>query len=103
MRALPLALLLCLTAAAASAQAPDKKPRELHGKVTEVNVSTKSLTVEHDTVPGWMEAMTMSYPVEKESVLKDIKPGDQITATVYVGDLTLHNVRVMKGKARAVR
>ncbi len=100
MRALYTAVLLCLVAIAGFSQAKDKKPRELHGKVTEVNVSTKSLTVEHDAVPGWMEAMTMSYPVDKESILKDIKVGDQIMATVYIGDLTLHNVRVVKGKAR---
>ena len=100
MRPLLATFLLCLIAAAGFAQEADKKPLELRGKVTEVNVSTKSLTVDHESVPGWMEAMTMSYPVDKEAVLQRIKVGDRITATVYIGDLTLHNVKVVKGTSK---
>jgi len=42
-----------------------------------------------------MDAMTMSYPVDKPEVLKKVKVGDTIMATVYKGDTTLHNVEVM--------
>jgi len=42
-----------------------------------------------------MDAMTMSYPVDKPEVLKKVKVGDTIMATVYKGDITLHNVMVM--------
>jgi protein SCO1/2 len=91
-------LLIALVAAAAIAQTPAHKSYEFRGKVTEVNLDTKSLTVENEPVPGWMDAMTMSYPVDKESVLKEVKPGDHITATVYDGDYSLHNVHVVKGK-----
>jgi Cu/Ag efflux protein CusF len=80
------------------AQETSKNPHELHGKVIEVNTGTKSLKVDHEAVPGWMAAMTMSYAVDKEAVLKEVKPGDQITATVYDGDFSLHNVRVVKLK-----
>ena len=44
--------------------------------------------VNGEKVEGWMPAMTMLYKVDKESVLTDIKVGDQITAKVYDGDLT---------------
>jgi Cu/Ag efflux protein CusF len=64
-----------------------------HGKVEAV--TEKGLTVNGEKVEGWMDAMTMSYPVDKPEVLKKIKVGDTIMATVYKGDTTLHNVQVM--------
>ena len=38
--------------------------------------------------------MTMKYKVDDPKVLKTVKVGDQITATVYEGDLSLHKVKV---------
>ena len=58
-------------------------------------VTAKGLTVNGEKVEGWMDAMTMSYPVDKPDVLKQVKVGDRITATVYQGDMTLHNIEVM--------
>jgi Cu/Ag efflux protein CusF len=43
-----------------------------------------------------MPAMTMDYPVDSQATLKLLKPADEITATVYVGDPTLHDVHVVK-------
>jgi Cu/Ag efflux protein CusF len=94
-------LLLLLAAGVLTAQTPAGKAYEFHGKVTAVDAGSKSLTVAGEAVPGWMDAMTMSYQVDKESVLKEVKPGDHITATVYDGDYTLHNVHVVKGKPPA--
>jgi Cu/Ag efflux protein CusF len=42
-----------------------------------------------------MAAMTMDYKVDDPAILKKVKAGDQIMATVYDGDLTLHKVQVM--------
>jgi ribosomal protein S1 len=69
------------------------KAYTFHGKVTAV--TEKGLTVNGEKVEGWMDAMTMSYPVDKPDVLKTVKVGDQIMATVYDGDMTLHNVMTM--------
>src|SRR6266567_3224312 len=46
-----------------------------------------------------IEAMTMSYKVDDAAILKKVKPGDQIAATVYEGDTSLHKVRVVPPKA----
>ena len=82
-----------------SQTAPDAKPSShvFLGQVQAVSESTGKLTVNHGKVEGWMDAMTMAYSVEKPEALKDIKAGDQISATVYDGDLTLHDVKVVSG------
>jgi protein SCO1/2 len=74
---------------------PGKKEFTFHGKVEAVNKNAKSLTVNGEKVEGWMDAMTMSYKVDDLSLLDKRKPGDQITATVYEGDYTLHKVKMM--------
>ena len=72
-----------------------KKEYTFHGKVEAVNKNAKSLTVNGEKVEGWMGAMTMDYKVDDPSVIDKLKPGDQIMATVYDGDYTLHKVKAM--------
>jgi len=69
------------------------KGMTFHGKVEAV--TDKGLTVNGEKLEGWMDAMTMSYRVDKPEVLKKVKAGDTIMATVYKGDITLHDVQVM--------
>jgi len=96
-RILPTALaLMCLLATNSFAQEKAKgkaKSYTFHGKVE--GVTDKGLTVDGEKVEGWMDAMTMTYKVDKPDVLKMVKVGDQIMATVYDGDTTLHNVMTM--------
>lgn len=89
-----LAAVLFLALSVSFAQTPAKKKSHvLRGKIEQVNASTKSLTVAHDKVEGWMDAMTMTYAVDKEAVLKELKAGDQIKATVYDDDYTLYEIQ----------
>ena len=88
--------LACVFAVTSFAQDKAKgkaKSYTFHGKVT--GVTEKGLTVNGEKVEGWMEAMTMTYPVDKPDVLKMVKVGDQIMATVFDGDMILHNVMTM--------
>ena len=85
--------LTCLIASFAPAQQTAKKSYRFKGKVE--SVGARTLTVANEKIEGSMEAMTMSYPVDKPEVLKTVKVGDQITATVYDGDSTLHDVHVV--------
>ena len=72
-----------------------KKEHAFKGKVESINEKGKMVTVNNENIPGWMMSMTMTYKVDKEAVLKDLKPGSQITATVYDGDFqTLYNIKV---------
>ncbi|HVZ18982.1 MAG TPA: copper-binding protein [Terriglobales bacterium] len=85
-----------LTAAICLAQAvPTKKALTFQGKVETVNEAAKSLKVNGEKVEGWMDAMIMDYKVDDPAILKKLKAGDQIMATVYEGDMVLHKVMVM--------
>ena len=76
-----------------------KKSYTFHGKVEAVDEGSKSMKVNGEEVKGWMGAMTMDYKVDDPSVLKKVKPGDHIMATVYDGDMVLHKVQVAPGQA----
>lgn len=84
---------LFLAAACLGQSAPDKKSYTFHGKVEAVNATT--IKVNGEKVEGWMEAMTMDYRVDDSAILKQLKAGDEIMATVYDGDPVLHKVQVM--------
>jgi protein SCO1/2 len=93
-------LTLALLAATALAQhAPNAKQFVLKGKVTEVGKDR--VTVNHSAVEGYMGAMTMPYKVDKPDVLKNVKAGDQIEATVYKDDYTLYNLKVVPSADKA--
>lgn len=79
---------------------PDKKAHMFHGKVEEVDKDAKNLTVIGAKVEGWMDAMTMNYKVDDPSILEKVKPCDQIMASVYDGDYSLHKVQII-GKSAA--
>jgi len=92
--------ILCLFLSTAVAQQKTaKKEFTFSGKIERVDANAKRVVVNGEKVEGWMNAMTMAYRVDKEEVLKTVKPGDQITAKVYDGDYaTLHDVKVVPPK-----
>jgi Cu/Ag efflux protein CusF len=92
-----LGVLLCLLVM--QAQPKGKKSYVFRGKVEKVDTTTKRFTVTNENVEGWMPPMTMAYSVDKaDDVVKRVKAGDQITATVYDGDSVLYNVQVVPKK-----
>jgi Cu/Ag efflux protein CusF len=89
--------LLCLLAVAGFAQAnAKKKSYTLHGKIEAIKDSEKKVTVNHDAIEGYMGAMTMDYKVDDDAMLKKLKPGDEISATLYEGDYTLYDIQVVQ-------
>ena len=90
-----LGVLFCVFVCSAQAQQSEKQARAFRGKVEQVNTSTKRVMVSNEPIEGGMGAMTMGWAVDKEDVLNRAKVGDQITAKVYDGDLTLCDVQVI--------
>ena len=76
-------------------KAPAKKQYIFHGKVESIDKVGNFVSASNEKIDGWMDAMSMVYPVDDNSILDKLKPGDQITATVYEGDYSLHQIKVV--------
>lgn len=80
------------------------KVYKLRGKVVATNSATGEVTLNHEAIPGFMDAMTMPYKLKDPSILSELHPGDVLTADVLVsqGDdasvLLDHIVIVAQGK-----
>lgn len=48
------------------------------------NPATGEVTLDHDAIPGFMDAMTMPYKLKDADILGELHPGDVITADVLV-------------------
>lgn len=62
----------------------DIKSFPIHGKIVSVDSRRGAVVLNHEAVPGFMEAMTMSYPLKDPSIVSELHPGDMITATLLV-------------------
>jgi protein SCO1/2 len=97
-------VLLLALAAAACGSTPERRTEagaeryELTGKVVSVDKPGKKLTVDHAAIPGFMDAMTMPYPVKDDPGLDAVAVGDEIAATVVSdhGLYWLENIRVTR-------
>ena len=92
-----LAVLMCIagcksdsrsTAFAAKRDTQHGKHYTINGNVIAVNVSRKSITIEHGDIKGYMPAMTMPFVVENELELRNVHAGDKVIADLVVENNT---------------
>ncbi len=82
---LPLALVL-LTACShkpAVTSGPEKQ-YALSGEIVSLNAKAQTASINAAAIPGYMEAMTMDYPIKSPAEFKTLHAGDKITATLNV-------------------
>ncbi len=60
----------------------EKKARTVTGTVVSVDLKLGEATIAHDEIPGFMEAMTMPFPVADPAELGSLRPGDHIRASL---------------------
>lgn len=84
-------LIFCLIVSACNS-APPKAPEassaaqryEVKGKVVSADKANHKVTIAHEEIPGYMEAMTMPFTLLDDWVYPELKPGAQIQATLVV-------------------
>jgi Cu/Ag efflux protein CusF len=65
------------------------KPVERHnldGVVVGLDPQAHTVKIDGQKIEGWMEAMTMEYPVKPETEFAKLHVGDRVQATVVVND-----------------
>lgn len=79
----------------------NEKRYELRGKVLSVEKDKHLLTVAHEEIKDFMDAMTMPFMVRDEWVFDVVAPGDQITAVLVVDGTQswLENIVIKKGNS----
>ncbi len=70
------------SATASADLAADTKTYPLRGRI--VAVHGTDVTLDHEAIPGFMNAMTMSYKLKDPSIVSELHPGDRITANLLV-------------------
>lgn len=93
--------LLFLLSCAKKPEAPkaNAKTYTVKGEVVRVETADHTVVLKHEKIEGWMEAMTMEFPVRNQEEFGKLKAGDRIEATLVVNDLEyyLSDVKVKAG------
>ena len=57
---------------------------QFKGKVISVDRTAKKAKIEHEAVEGYMDAMTMDFPIHADWIWNDLTPGSEIRAELVV-------------------
>ena len=85
-------VLLCSFGFTACQQQPKQsestpgKRYTLTGTVLSLDAKDHTAKIKGDPIPGWMDAMTMDYPIQGEKAWDNLHPNEAIRATLDVHD-----------------
>ena len=57
---------------------------QMRGEIVSIDPSSQTATVKHAKIDGWMEAMTMEYPIKDKQEFAKAKVGEKIQAKILV-------------------
>jgi len=95
-------LVLCPACTHAAKSAPQKH-YQLTGRVVSINAKEQTAAIDAAAIPSFMEAMTMEYPIGSKAEFATLQPGEQITATVNVGDDGSYNLSQIKPQTASAK
>ena len=82
---------LLLTSCAKMPDRPVEQKYQLHGVIRRLDAAQHTATIKHEKIEGWMEAMTMEFPVPNQDEFAKLAVGQSIQATVFVrADIDYH-------------
>jgi Cu/Ag efflux protein CusF len=82
-----LTCLICAGLLAGCQRNPPPQPvkeYQMQGEVVSVDPSAQTAMVKSGKIEGWMEAMTMEYPVKDKAEFSKLKAGEKIQAKILV-------------------
>lgn len=65
---------------------PARQHYQIHGTVLRLRPENRIAVIQHQKIEGWMEAMTMDFPVPSVAEYSKLKEGSVLRATVNVND-----------------
>lgn len=78
-------LTLMMLGGCGSKDAKDKdRFYDVKAKVVSIDAGKKTVTLDHEDIPGFMKAMEMKFSVEDPKVLEGIKPRDEVSGKLRV-------------------
>jgi Cu/Ag efflux protein CusF len=76
------------SAAAAPAESPaaaaTAKTHDIRGRIEAIGADRRTVTLDHEEIPGVMAAMKMEYQVQDPAVLEGLKAGDRVQGQIEV-------------------
>jgi protein SCO1/2 len=69
---------------------PPARQYEMTGQILAVDTARKEVLIKHESIKGFMPAMTMPFTVRDDTLLSGREPGDLVTATLVVGETSAH-------------
>jgi len=92
-RIIPISVLITFTFLAGACSWGDQPPQNekrypIKGVVVAVNQQDRTATIKHEDIPGYMQGMTMDFKIKNAADLQTMKPGDQITGTLVIDDIS---------------
>jgi Cu/Ag efflux protein CusF len=79
--------LICALVLAGCQRNPPPQPvkeYQMQGEVVSVDPAAQTATVKSGKIEGWMEAMTMEYPVKDKAEFSKLRAGEKIQAKLLV-------------------
>lgn len=79
-----LAIVLIVIGCQKAADQPLTKQYDVRGKVVTVDADRKTVTLDHEDIPGLMQGMEMEFKVENPKLLEGISAGDEVHGQLEV-------------------
>jgi protein SCO1/2 len=70
----------------AASATPTQQVFQVKGVVEEVRLARNAVVIKHETIPNYMEAMTMQFDVKDTNELTGLQPGDDVSFRMIVTD-----------------
>lgn len=73
-----LGLVSCSESDSGTPEVGDRTVYEVKGVIRKIKADEKTLVIDHEEIPGYMEAMAMPFQVKDESLLHGFQAGDRV-------------------------